>query len=114
MSRYIERDTELEVDVTCIMSYRGEPIGAIVTMPDGVRYSLPADRMDMYFQIVTPQTIELTGVMGGHKYDRSPTLAEVERNKRLQAEESERALRVQVHGIVADLDEARRLLQGRD
>jgi hypothetical protein len=74
MSRYIERDSELEVDVTCIMSYRGEPIGAIVTMPDGMRYSLPADRVDLYFQIVTPQTIVLEAVVGGHQYDRSEPL----------------------------------------
>jgi hypothetical protein len=74
MSRYIERDSELEVDVTCIMSYRGEPIAAIVTMPDGLRYSLPADRVDAYFDIVTPQHIVLEAIIGGHKYDRSSPL----------------------------------------
>lgn len=59
MPRYIERDTELEVDVTSYASYLGEPIGALVTMPNGARFSLPMDSIPKYFDLVTPQEVVL-------------------------------------------------------
>ena len=107
MSRYIERDSELEVDVTCVMSYRGEPYAAIVTMPDGLRYSLPADRVDFYFELIPNQTIVLEAVVGGHKHDRSGTMKEVVDRMKADGDEIARKLRIQAEGLVAELDQAR-------
>jgi hypothetical protein len=107
MSRYIERDTELEVDVTCIMSYRGEPIGAIVTFPDGMRYSLPADRMDVYFDIVTPQNITIEAV-ANMQYDRTGPLPGV-RIPRPMTDGDLDAVKLRQHAeeLVVELDKAR-------
>lgn len=107
MSRYIERDSELEVDVTCIMSYRGEPYAAIVTMPDGLRYSLPGDRVDFYFELQPNQTIVLEGVVGGHKHDRTGTMKEVVDRVKADGDETARKLRIHAEGLVAELDKAR-------
>ncbi len=74
MSRYIERVTGIEVDVTCIMSYRGEDIAAIVTMPDGYKYSLPMSRVHVHFDQVPNQTISLVTANPAGKYDRTETL----------------------------------------
>jgi hypothetical protein len=82
MARYIEKETNVEVDVTCVMAFRGGtpdaraaalacPVVAIVTMPDGYRYGMLQDQIDTFFDIVTPQNIVVEAIACHGPYDRT-------------------------------------------
>lgn len=110
MPRYIEKETDLEVDVTCIAAYRGEPIGAIVTMPNGTRWSLPMDRVPLYFDLVTPQHVELATMVPG--FNRIETLADVYKRKAAGLEVAHEQERAEAARLRAELSELRAKLAG--
>jgi len=62
MPKYIEKDTQVEVEIVGYMAFREGPVGALVTYPDGTIYSIELDRVGKYFDMVTPQHIELKAV----------------------------------------------------
>ena len=70
MPKYIENETQIEVDVTGLRAWDGEPQMDTVTYPDGTtQYTMRHERMVELFTIVSPQTIQLRGLCTS-QYDR--------------------------------------------
>jgi hypothetical protein len=69
MSKYLELDTDVPVDVRVLPPFRGgEPVAEVV-YPNGRRYGLHASEIEKHFRIVTPQVVEMGAAFGG-EYDR--------------------------------------------
>lgn len=71
MAKYTENGTEpvLEVDVSGLPSWEGEPALCVVTYPNGRIYGLTRDTAERLFTIISPQEVTLTGV-GNGAYER--------------------------------------------
>ena len=69
MPRYIENETQIEVDVTGLRAWDGEPQVDTITYPDGTQYTMRHELTMALFTIVTPQTIQWTGLCTA-AYDR--------------------------------------------
>lgn len=72
-ARFIERETQVEVTITCHPIWEPYPMVAIVTYPSGRTYGIPADDIGKYFDIVTPQEVFITA-RGGDGFDRPTPL----------------------------------------
>lgn len=65
MAAYIEKDTDVPVDVWVAPPFRGAAPVAIVTYPNGRKYGMPQALVEQFFDIVTPQVVELGAIHGG-------------------------------------------------
>jgi len=80
--RYIERETKIEVDITGLPPWDGEPVVSLVTYPSGRRYTMRPELIPELFDVVRPQVVEMGGVAGG-LHDR-PTSRQGEVTRRWQ------------------------------
>lgn len=64
MAKFVEKDTLVPVDIRGIHPYRGGVPVSVVTMPDGSEWTIESDLIYEHFDIVTPQSIEVTGCFG--------------------------------------------------
>ena len=59
MARYIEKDTEVEVEINILPPFRGLVPVAEVVYPNGRRYGFAVDVIEKFFDIITPQSVPI-------------------------------------------------------
>jgi hypothetical protein len=69
MAKFIEKETDIPVDVRFLPPFRGHQPVAMVTYPSGRAYGMDADLIHRYFDQVPNQVVEVSAVMGG-EHDR--------------------------------------------
>lgn len=69
MAKYLELDTDVEVDVRVLPPFRGEQPVAEAIYPNGRRYGLQACDIEKRFRMVTPQVVEMAAAFGA-EYER--------------------------------------------
>jgi hypothetical protein len=83
-TRFVERDTGVEVLVSTPQQWEGYEVVSLVTYPDGMVYALPDKDISLYFEIVRPQEVRI--VAAGATASSRPTAAQrslLEDSKRL-------------------------------
>lgn len=68
-TRYIEKETGIEVLLSVPQQWEGYPLVALITYPDGQVYSLPDADVGLYFEIVRPQEVRIVA-SGGPPFGR--------------------------------------------
>ncbi|HUK35859.1 MAG TPA: hypothetical protein VLV86_18205 [Vicinamibacterales bacterium] len=64
MARYLEKETEAEVEINILPPFRGGEPFAEVIYPNGRRYGFTVERIAEFFDIVTPQIVPISAHMG--------------------------------------------------
>lgn len=68
-TRYIEKETGLEVLLSVPQQWEGYPVVALITYPDGQVYSISDADVGLYFEIVRPQEVRIMAA-GGPPFSR--------------------------------------------
>lgn len=68
-TRYIEKETGIEVLLSVPQQWEGYPLVALITYPDGQVYALPDADVGLYFEIVRPQAVRIVA-SGGPPFSR--------------------------------------------
>lgn len=63
-TRYIEKETGLEVLLSVPQQWEGYPTIALITYPDGQVYAIPDADVNLYFEIVRPQEVRIVAAGG--------------------------------------------------
>lgn len=68
-TKFIERETGLEVLVSTPQEWRGYPLVSLIQYPNGMVYAIPDKDIGLYFEIVRPQNVQIAA-SGGTPYER--------------------------------------------
>lgn len=63
-TRFVEKETGVEVLVSTPQEWEGYPVTSLVTYPDGMVYAIPDKDISLYFEIVRPQEVRIVASGG--------------------------------------------------